>query len=133
MNRIYISLVVSIVLSSCAYLDSKFCDEVTPITLAEDYYIILNDRPIDRAGDGTWYYELIGKDLNTQKDTLIKAYNYRWYDIIDSFCEKGDTLVKKKDSLIVEIRKKDTIYFMEWQCGNPLINGVSFRDFRHPK
>ncbi|UYW01529.1 hypothetical protein K5I29_00925 [Flavobacterium agricola] len=75
---------------------------------------------------------MVGKNLNTQKDTLIKAYNYRWYDIIESFCEKGDTLVKKKDSPVVEIRKKDTIYTMEWQCGNPLINGVSFRDFKHP-
>ncbi|MDM1044464.1 hypothetical protein HX004_13775 [Myroides sp. 1354] len=133
MNRIYISLVVSIVLSSCAYLDSKFCAKVTPITLAEDYYLVLNKKPEKWSGDGTWYYDLVGKDLNTQRDTLIKVYNYRWHDGFTYYWDKGDTLVKKKDSLIVEIRKKDTIYFMEWQCGNPLINGVSFRDFKHPK
>lgn len=129
MNRIYISLLAGILFSSC-FLDKIDCEEITKISLDEDYYLILSKKPEKLTGNGTWYYDLVGRDLNTQKDTLIKAYNYRWYALISGLSQKGDTLVKKKNSLIVEVRKKDTIYSMEWQCGNPLINGVSFKDFR---
>lgn len=131
MKRIYIGLLTSILFSSC-FLEREYCEEMTKVTLNEDYYLILNKKPEKWSGDGTWYYDIVGKDLNTQRDTLIKAYHYRWYSMISSFCEKGDTLVKKKDSLIVEIHKRNTIYYMEWQCGNPLINGVSFKDFKRP-
>ena len=133
MNRLYIGLLFTMLLSSCAYLDKEYCEEMTKVTLKEDYYLILNKKPEKWSGNGTWYYDLVGKDLNTQRDTLVKAYHYRWYSMISSFSEKGDTLVKRNESLIVEIHKRDTIYYMEWQCGNPLINGVSFRDFKHSK
>ena len=129
MNRIYISLLASILFSSC-FLEKKNCDKTTKITLDEDYYLILSKKPEIISKNFNFYCELQGKDLKTQKDTLIKAYNFRWYALISGLSQKGDTLVKKKNSVIVEVRKKDTIYSMEWQCGNPLINGVSFKDFR---
>lgn len=123
MRRVYFILLMSFGFTGC-FLEKGHCEEMTAITLAEKYNLILNSKPESSYRDGVFYYELQGKDLETQKDTLIKVYNYRWHDIFEYYWTKGDTLIKQQESLIVEIHKKDRIYYMEWNCKQPLINGV---------
>ncbi|MHC5202762.1 hypothetical protein ACYSNV_11295 [Myroides sp. LJL119] len=123
MRRVYFILLMSFGFTGC-FLEKEHCEEMTAITLAEKYNLILNSKPESSYRDGVFYYELQGKDLETQKDTLIKVYNYRWHDIFEYYWTKGDTLIKQQESLIVEIHKKDRIYYMEWNCKQPLINGV---------
>lgn len=123
MNRVCLILLMSFGFMGC-FLEKKHCEEMTTKTLAEKYSLILNSKPESSYRDGVFYYELQGRDLKTQKDTLIRVYNYRWHDIFEYYWDKGDTLIKQKESLIVEIHKKDIIYYMEWNCKQPLINGI---------
>lgn len=131
MNRIYLSLLVSILLSSC-FLEKENCDKMTKITLEDNYNLILNSRPELSSSNFDYHYKLQGKDLKTHKDTLIKVYNYRWYGLFYYYWNKGDTLIKNKGSLKTEIHKKDTIYYMEWNCKDPLINEISSSSVNPP-
>lgn len=122
MSRKCLSLLIITLFSSC-FLDKEYCEKMTAITLEEEYNIVLDKEPIKRARDGKFYYELTGKDLNTQRDTLLKLYNYRWYDGFYYYWGDGDTIVKRKKSLLVEIHKIGITHSMEWNCDDSLING----------
>ncbi|MHC5310905.1 hypothetical protein ACYSNM_12745 [Myroides sp. LJL116] len=96
---------------------------MTEITLEQQYNIVLDKEPIKRARDGKFYYEVTGKDIITQRDTLLKLSNYRWYDGFYYYWGAGDTIVKEKESLMVEIHKMEVTHSMEWNCDDSLING----------
>ncbi|SFO09337.1 hypothetical protein SAMN05421741_1203 [Paenimyroides ummariense] len=99
----------------------------------ENYHLVLSAKPEKTYGKGTWFYELKGKNLDSNTDTIIHLDNYRWYDLFIFLWDKGDSLVKLKGSLITEIHKKDIIYNIEWDCDDPKINGVSSKLSKPPK
>ena len=68
-------------------------------------------------------YDLIGKDLVTGRDTTI-GLTGRWYTEMANFWDVGDTVIKKKDELIITIRKKDnTVHWSEWTCEDIYVDG----------
>ena len=70
-------------------------------------------------------YELICKDLATGRDTTI-GLRARWYEQLYYIWDVGDTVIKKKDELIITIRKKDnTVHWSEWTCEGIYVDGKS--------
>lgn len=131
MKRVCFLLLLSFLFTGC-FLEREHCEKMTAITLTDKYNLILNSSPESKFKNGAFYYELKGKDIETQNDTLIELQNYRWHDIFEYYWDKGDTVIKKQESLIVEIRKNDTVYYMEWNCEKPLINGTPSINVKPP-
>ncbi|AWH86365.1 hypothetical protein HYN59_15165 [Flavobacterium album] len=61
------------------------------------------------------YLNAKGKQLYTKEDCTCKD-NARWWVQYDDLLEKGDTIIKKKGSLVFSIHKKDTILNFYWEC-----------------
>lgn len=114
-------------------MTEKDCIKLEGHFKTQDYNIVLTSKPQSTSKGTTFFYELKGKDLSTYTDTVINLYDYRWYDRFYYYWDKGDTLIKKKESLIFEIRKKDTVYYIQWDCKESLINGKPMRLVAPPK
>lgn len=128
--NILFSMTIISTLLSCR--TEEGCKKIENSIKEENYHLVLSAKPEKKSGNGTWFYEVKGKDLDSNTDTIIYLNNFRWYDEYYYFWDKGDTLVKAKGSLITEIHKKDIIYNIEWDCYNPKINGVSLKLYEIP-
>ena len=130
-NTILFTTIACTVLLSCR--TEEGCKIGENYVKDENYHLVLSAKPEKLAGNGTWYYLTKGKDISTSKDTVLHLENIRWYEKFYYRWDKGDTLIKVKGSLITEIHKKDTVYYMEWDCDDPKINGISTRLSKPPK
>src|SRR5690606_20416687 len=110
--NILLGIMVISVLFSCRTEEGCMISE--NYVKEENYHIVLSAKPEKLSGNGTWYYLTKGKDISTSKDTVLHLENIRWYEKFYYRWDKGDTLIKEKGSLITEIHKKDTVYYMEW-------------------
>jgi hypothetical protein len=61
------------------------------------------------------YFKAIGKTLDNKE--CICDEESRWWATFSDKIEKGDTIIKRKGSLVFEIHKKDTILTYNWECG----------------
>ena len=129
-NILFISFIISILLSCRT---EEGCKKIENIIKNDSYNIILSEKPEKFSGNGSWFYETKGRDLRSSKDTVIQLKNFRWYESFYYLWDKGDTLIKEKGSLITEIHKKDTVYYMQWDCDDPKINGISTKLSKPPK
>lgn len=129
-NILFVSCVIS-TLFSCRTEES--CKVGENYVKEENYNLILSGKPQKISREGKFFYETKGKKLNDKKDTIINLYNIRWYESFYYLWDKGDTLRKEKGSLITEIHKKDTVYYMQWDCDDPKINGLSTKLSKPPK
>ncbi|SFO09363.1 hypothetical protein SAMN05421741_1204 [Paenimyroides ummariense] len=129
-NILFSTVIISTLLSCRT---EEGCKKIENSIKEENYHLVLSAKPEKNSGNGTWFYEVKGKDLDSNTDTIIHLDNYRWYESFYYLWDKGDTLVKAKGSLITEIHKKDTIYHMQWDCEDPKLNGISTKFFKPPK
>lgn len=114
-----------ILLFTSCFLDKEYCEKVNKFTDEDDYQIILSEKPYNTSTNLVFHYVVKGKEVSTQRDTILKLYHYRWHDSFVFYWDKGDSIVKRKNTRVTEIHKKDTVYFMEWDCDTPLINGMT--------
>lgn len=107
-------------------MDEKACEKGKQFLKAHEAYIILKSKPKKRFED----YTLIGNDLNTGRDTTIRLKG-RWYETMGKTWNSGDTVIKRKEELIITVRKTDnTVHFSEWTCEDIYLNGRSGRTGR---
>lgn len=114
-----------ILLFTSCFLDKEYCEKVNKFTNEDDYQVVLSEKPYSTSTALEFHYAVKGKDVKTQRDTMLKLFHYRWHDSFAFFWDKGDSIVKHKNSMITEIHKRDTIYYMQWDCETPLINGMT--------
>ncbi|HLU85339.1 MAG TPA: hypothetical protein VKZ45_07685 [Vicingaceae bacterium] len=129
-NILFISFITSILLSCRT---EEGCEKIENSIKEENYHLILSEKPEKTYRRGNWFYNLQGGYLERNTDTIIYLSNFRWYDEFYYLWDKGDTLIKEKGNLITEIHKKDTVYYMQWDCFDPKRNGVSTKLSKPPK
>lgn len=129
-NFLLIGLTIS-ALFSCRTEES--CKVGENYVKEEVFHLILSEKPKKISMKGKFFYEVKGTDVNNTRDTIINLYNIRWYESFYYLWDEGDTLIKSKESLITEIHKKDTIYYMQWDCNDPKINGISTKLSKPPQ
>lgn len=103
--------------------DPNRCEEIKQYAEGPEANIILLKKPKIKYQD----FILIGIDPITKRDT-VQLLPGRWFFQATSFCDLGDTIVKRKGVPIIEVHKTkmmfDTIRFdIEMTCDNYLING----------
>lgn len=127
-NKKRILLLSIVMLAGCPKEPTpENCKEINDYYRGIEFNLVLSNLKPES------YYDIFeGKDLNSNKDTIL-SYNTRWFDQFYELLSINDTVIKMKDRLKVEIRKKDTLYISEWTCGAFFINNVSVREFDRKK
>lgn len=121
MGKYYILFFIIFLSYSC--ITERGCERGKRNYGKQDVYILLAAKPQKKFE----YYELVGKDLHSGRDTTTRLYG-RWYETLGKIWNSGDTLIKKKDELFVTVRKKDnSVYVSEWTCEDVYLNGRSVR------
>lgn len=62
------------------------------------------------------WFEMIGYHPNTKERMIIKTHN-RWWNMFANEMDEGDTIIKKKGKLVLEIHKNDSIIYNYWKIG----------------
>lgn len=94
---------------SCEKID---CEKLSHIKKDCECLLIVKNL-VDSTS--VYNFEVEGKSLKTNKDTLYKQEN-RWFCTYYKYLGKGDTIIKRKGELIFNIHKKDTILSFNWEC-----------------
>ncbi|WP_286920708.1 hypothetical protein [Flavobacterium sp. UBA4197] len=98
---------------SCEKID---CEKLSHIK--KDYECLLIVKNLVDS-TSVYNFEVEGKSLKTNKDTLYKQEN-RWFCTYYKYLDKGDTIIKKKGELVFYIHKKDTILSFNWECDSKI-------------
>lgn len=123
----YTILVIPIIFIGCTEQTKESCENGKKMYKGNDINIVLTKKPYKN-----WYYFLEGINLNTGKDTFYQLEG-RWYGQLEFYWDVGDTIIKKKGELFLEVHKRDTIHISEWRCDGILIDGVSVSELRKRK
>jgi len=117
------NILIAIIISTC---DNKRindgCQKGKENYKQDEFSIIMTKKPYKK-----WYNYFEGKSLQTGLDTVFKSEG-RWYEKFNDYVEIGDTVIKSKGELFIEIHTIDTVYISEWTCNGVLINGISIKD-----
>ena len=99
---------VFLVLVSCEKDDDK---RYAKMLSQEECNLVLIYSP----SNSVWF-EMIGYHPNTKERMIIKTHN-RWWNMFANEMDEGDTIIKKKGKLVLEIHKKDSIIYNYWKIG----------------
>ncbi len=129
MKAFYCILLLLIV--SCTYRsDPNSCEETKQYAESFEANVVLLKKPKIKYQD----FIIIGVDPTTKRDT-VQLLPGRWFFQVTSFCDIGDTIVKRKGVPIIEVHKTkmkyDTTRFdIEVTCDSYLINGKTIRRWK---
>lgn len=120
-------LIFSMIFFSCVQQTKEGCEKGKKNIEELVIGVVLNKKPYKE-----YNYILKGIDINTGKDTIYK-YEGRWFDQLGDYWDVGDTVIKKKGELFIEIHKKGIIHISEWTCEGVFIDGVSVSELSRKK
>lgn len=90
------------------------CNKLAEIYRKTECKIVVEKMPISSSRHN-FYIE--GKSVvSKDKDTIFDEEN-RWFCEYYQYIDKGDTIIKQKDSNLFLIIKKDTILKLNFECG----------------
>lgn len=111
MKNLFIKIIISagfLLVISC----NINCEKIAEIDRISECLIIVQNKPDSTS---VYNFEIVGRSLNTNKDTLYKEEN-RWFCSYYDSISVGDTIIKEKGTLVFKIHKKGHILNFPWEC-----------------
>ncbi|PKW29031.1 hypothetical protein [Flavobacterium lindanitolerans] len=88
------------------------CDDAADIYRSFECIIIIENIPNPKS---THLFNIEGTDPYTGKKIQFDREN-RWFCTFYPLLAIGDTIIKRKNELVFNIRKKDTIFRFNYEC-----------------